>query len=391
MSTALGIPSLPGPATTPLMVVNAGSSSLKLRILGPDDAVVAARDLTTTSGSSVTDILAAFVDAGPAPRVVGHRVVHGGPDFTSAVVIDDTVAARLARLAELAPLHNPPALNAVAALRQLRPDLAQVACFDTTFHAHLPAETATYAIPYEWSRRWGLRRYGFHGLSHAYASRRAAELLGRPLTSLRLVTAHIGSGASLAAVAGGASVDTTMGFTPMEGLVMATRPGNLDPGLVLWLVEHAGLTVSEIADTLEHRSGLLGLTGTTADLRQVIAVADTGDADATLAYGVYLHRLRALVASMAAAMGGFDALVFTGGAGEHSDRLRRDTCATLGFLGVELDPGPTSAEPGPVDAIISGPRSSAAVVVVAAREDLEIARQVRLVLGRRQPHCPTPL
>ena len=370
--------------TAPLMVVNAGSSSLKLRTLGAHDAVLATRDVATTAATSVSKALVDYVDAGPAPTVAAHRIVHGGPDFEAAVVIDEAIAEQLAGLADLAPLHNPPALNAIADLRRAWPDLVQVACFDTTFHCGLAPEVATYAIPHEWSSRWRLRRYGFHGLSHAYASRRAAELLGRPLTALRLVTAHIGAGASLAAVAGGVSVDTTMGFTPMDGLVMATRPGNLDPGLVLWLIEHSGLSVEEVGDALEKRSGLVGLSGGTGDLRDLIADADAGDPRSRVAYGVYLHRLRALVAAMAAAMNGLDALVFTGGAGEHSDRLRRDTCAGLEFLGIGPGAPRLAFESG--DAVISSPDDDTAVLVIGAREDLEIARQVRILLGSPGPN-----
>jgi len=192
---------------------------------------------------------------------VGHRIVHGGPAFEASVLIDPAVEEALGPLSDLAPLHNPPALEAVAVLRRLRPGVPQVACFDTAFHATLPAGAATYALPDEWNTRWGLRRYGFHGLSHAYASRRAGELIGVPAGRLRLVSAHLGAGASLTAVVCGRSVDTTMGFTPLAGLVMATRSGDVDPGLVLWLVRNSGLSAQEIEDSLEQRSGLLGLSG----------------------------------------------------------------------------------------------------------------------------------
>jgi len=256
-----------------------------------------------------------------------------------------------------------------------------VACFDTAFHATLPAEAFTYALPDAW-RGLGLRRFGFHGLSHAWAARRAAEILGRPPRHLRLVTAHLGAGASLAAVAGGVSVDTTMGFTPLEGLVMATRSGSVDPGLLLWVLRHEQLTVDELEDALTRRAGLLGLSGVSDDLRRVFEAADNGDDRSRLALGVYVHRLRAAVAAMAAAMDGTDALVFTGGAGEHSARLRRDACAGLGFLGVELDHDRNDrAEGGTPDSVVSRDRARTAVVVVHAREDLEIARQVRSLVA----------
>ena len=206
------------------------------------------------------------------------------------------------------------------------PDVPAVACFDTAFHAGMPAAATTYAIPPEWRKRWALRKYGFHGLSHAYASRRAAEIVGRPVEELRIVTCHLGAGASLAAIRGGRSVDTTMGFTPLDGLVMATRSGSIDPGLVLWLVEHVRMPPAELAATLEHRSGLLGLAGT-ADMRAILAAEAAGDETATLALGVYLHRLRASIAAMVAALGGLDVLVFTGGVGENAPAIRERVAA----------------------------------------------------------------
>jgi acetate kinase len=255
-----------------------------------------------------------------------------------------------------------------------------VACFDTAFHASIPDAAATYALPREWRRRWALRRYGFHGLSHSYCSRRAAELAGRP-GSLRVVTCHLGAGASLAAVADGVSVDTTMGFTPLEGLVMATRSGTVDPGLLLWLEEHAGTPPAELAAALEHRSGLLGLAGT-ADMREVVTRAGSGDQDARLAFEVYLHRLRAQVAAMAAALDGMDVLVFTGGVGENSPQVRAGAADGLGFLGAGVDAARNAAAPRGQDTEIGHAGSRVRTFVIAAREDIEIAHQVRGVLGR---------
>jgi acetate kinase len=346
-------------ATPPrrILTVNAGSSSLKLRVLDEEDRVVGARD-----GGPVGDAgelraeLEAILEDGAPIEAAGHRVVHGGTDFTGPVVIDSGVEEGLERLADLAPLHNAPALTAIRALGELRPGLPSVACFDTTFHATMPAAASAYAVPAAWSERWPLRRYGFHGLSHAYASRRAAALLDRPLTELRLVTAHLGAGASLAAVAGGRSVDTTMGFTPLEGLVMATRSGSVDPGLLLWVQRHGGLDAEETERALDREAGLLALSGRSADMREVLAGMDAGDERCRLAFGVYVHRLAAGVAAMAASMGGIDALVFTGGVGESSPRVREAAAARLAFL-----------EP--------------AVLVVEAREDTEIAAQVRTVLS----------
>ena len=254
-------------------------------------------------------------------EAVGHRVVHGGPRYSKSVRIDSEVVGYLATITDLAPLHLPAALAGIAAVGRVLPDVPAVACFDTAFHSSMPAAAATYAIPAEWRERYGIRRYGFHGFSHAYAARIAAQLLGRPESDLRVVTCHLGSGASLAAVWGGRSVDTTMGFTPLEGLVMATRSGSVDPGMLLWLERHAGLTEPELNDALDQRSGLLALAGT-GDMREVLKRGFAGAEDARLAFDVYIHRLRACIASMAAAMGGLDALVFTGGVGENAPEVR---------------------------------------------------------------------
>jgi acetate kinase len=295
------------------------------------------------------------------------------------VRIDASVLHRLDATAELAPLHNPPALQGIRALQKLRPALPVVACFDTAFHASLSEAAATYAVPWRWTSEWGIRRYGFHGLSHAWSSRRAAELLGRPLRDLRIVTCHLGAGASLCAVQGGVSVDTTMGFTPMEGLVMATRSGSVDPGAILWAQRKGSLGVEEVERALDRESGLLGVSGVSADMREVLEAAERGQGRARLALDVYSHRLRALVAAMAAALHGLDVLVFTGGIGEHAAPVRSAACAGLEFLGVELDEERNGA--ARPDSVISNPDSPVAVLLVAAREDLQIAREVRHLLG----------
>ena len=366
-----------------ILVVNAGSSSLKLRLLDDRDAVVGSADLDRPDAAGLPAALADFLDGVPDPDAAGHRVVHGGTAFPGPVLLDEGSEALLETLGDLAPLHNPQSLDAVRALGTLRPGLPAVACFDTSFHHDMPPSATTYAIPREWRERWDLRRFGFHGLSHAWSARRAAGLLGRPVDGLRLVTAHLGAGASLAAVASGRSVDTTMGFTPLEGLVMATRSGSVDPGLLLWVLQHGGLTVDRMAHALEHESGLEGLWGGGGDLRRVIRAADDGDGEARLAYDVTVHRLRSQVASMTSALGGLDGLVFTGGAGRGSHRLRTDVCAGLGFLGVALDDDADAAAGAEgEDRVVSPDTAPAAVVVVEAREDLEIARHVREVLGR---------
>jgi acetate kinase len=365
--------------TPRVLVVNPGSSSLKLRMLEPDDALGAEDDLPASSGEVERSALEAFLERTPAPDAVGVRVVHGGPTFRASVQVDTGVLEQLDATAELAPLHNPPALLALRVLRQTRPSVPLVACFDTAFHASLPAAAAVYAVPWRWTAEWGVRRYGFHGLSHAWASRRTAELLGRPLESLRIVTCHLGAGASLCAIAGGVSVDTTMGFTPMEGLVMATRSGSLDPGLLLWVQRRHGLSVEEAERALDRESGLLGISGHSADMREVLRAADAGESRSRLALDVYLHRLRGCIASMASALRGLDALVFTGGVGEHSSQVRAQACAGLEFLGVRLDENLNSSTSP--DAVVSPAGSQVATLVVAAREDLEIARQVRGVLA----------
>jgi acetate kinase len=360
----------------PVLTVNVGSSSLKLSVLDAADEVLAKRDADFAGEEG--ELEAAFdriLAEAPEIAAAGHRVVHGGDRFSEPLLIDDEAEAGLEGLADLAPLHNPPAVAAIEALRRLRPRLPAVACFDTAFHATIPAAASTYAIPQAWSTPMPLRRYGFHGLSHSYASRRAAELLGRDLADLRLVTAHLGAGASLAAVRGGRSVDTTMGFTPLEGLVMATRSGSVDPGLLLWVQRHSGCNAEQMESELDRDSGLLALSGH-ADIREVIAGAEAGEERCGLAFDVYLHRLTAGVAAMAAAMGGIDAFVFTGGVGEHLGRVRAEACERLRFLGIELDLTANRAAGG--DAVISA--AGAGVVVVTAREDIEIARGVRSTL-----------
>ncbi len=362
-----------GRRMTAVLVVNAGSSSLKVSVLSPGDQVTAALELDRWDGDPGHGGLAAFLAGQRDIAVAGHRVVHGGSEFTGPVLIDRQVLARIEALSDLAPLHQPRAVAGIRAVRQVLPAVPAVACFDTAFHAGLPPAAATYALPAAWNSRFGLRRYGFHGLSHAYASRRAAQLTG----GSRIVTCHLGAGASLAAVLHGRCVDTTMGFTPVEGLVMATRSGSVDPGLIAWLAQRGGLSADEIADGLEHRSGLAGLAGS-GDMRDVRAAADAGDKSAVLAIGVYEHRLRREIAAMAAAMNGLDVLVFTGGVGEHDRRTRAGAAGGLGFLGVAVDPEKNRAASG--DADISADAAAVRTLRIAAREDIEIARQARATL-----------
>jgi acetate kinase len=360
-----------------VLVVNAGSSSLKLSVLDEDE-VVQQTTVERWDGAGDLDPLRAFLDDAPDVAAVGHRVVHGGPRHRASVRVDDEVVAYLDSIADLAPLHNPRAVAAIRAVGDLLPGTPAVAAFDTSFHATIPDEAATYALPREWNHTYALRRYGFHGLSHAYAVRRAAELVGRPQTGLRGVSCHLGAGASLCAVRDGRSVDTTMGFTPLAGLVMQTRVGSLDPGLVLWLLEHARVDATTLGQVLEHQSGLKGLSGTSGDLRDVLDARARGEADAALALDVYVHRLVREIGAMTASAGGIDVLVFTGGMGEHAPDLRAAAAERLAHLGVALDPGLNAAT---ADADVSAPDAAVRTVVVTAQEDVEVAREVRRVLG----------
>jgi acetate kinase len=361
-----------------VLVVNAGSSSLKLRLLDDNDVLEQSADLAAGPSGVDTAALGRAIAQWTPPDAVGHRVVHGGSRFTGPVVVDAVVREQLEDLVDLAPLHQPKSLAALDAVSAVVPSVPAVACFDTAFHATIPAAAATYAIPRVWREKYGIRRYGFHGLSHDYCSRRTAELLDRPLAGLRMVTCHLGAGASLAAVVDGHSVDTTMGFTPLEGLVMATRSGSVDPGLLLWLEEHEHLRPHDIATALEERSGLLALAGT-ADMREVAAAVARDEPDARLALDVYTHRLVAGIAAMAAAAGGIDVLAFTGGVGERSAEVRRRAASRLAHLGVAVDDQRNDgAEP---DADITSDGAQVRVFAIAAREDLQIADESRRLLA----------
>lgn len=359
-------------------MVNAGSSSLKLALIDGELTVASVTAERWEGGghlAPVTTFLAGLdqVDA------VGHRVVHGGPRLTESVLVDDHVLAYLDSIGDLAALHNPRALAGIRAVCTLLPDVPSVACFDTTFHAHLPPAAHTYALPREWNERWGLRRYGFHGLSHAHAVRRGAELIGRDLAELRVVSCHLGAGASVAAVRWGRSVDTTMGFTPLEGLVMATRSGSVDPGLLLWLLVHGDQTPASLSVALDHASGLKGLSGTSGDLRDVLASRSAGEADSILAFDVFVHRLRREIGAMTASAGGLDLLVITGGIGEHVPEVRTLVADGLSYLGVALDEELNSVTTSDRD--ISARGAQVRSVVVTASEASEIARETHRVVS----------
>jgi acetate kinase len=311
-------------------------------------------------------------------------VVHGGARFTASVLVDDEVIAAIREFSLLAPLHNPANLAGIEAVRAARPDLPQVAVFDTAFHQTMPPAAFRYAVPEEWFTRYGVRRYGFHGTSHRFVSERAAALLGRPLSELRLVTAHLGNGCSLAAVRDGVSVDTTMGLTTLEGLVMGTRSGDVDPGVFGYLAGQAGLTVDQLTGTLNTASGLQGLSGVGNDMRTVESAAAGGDERARLALEVFVYRLAKAVAGMVVSLERLDALVFTGGIGENSAEVRRRVLARLAFLGLAEDPEANARHGRATGGRISpdGPDGPVLALVVPTDEELMIARDTaRLIAG----------
>jgi acetate kinase len=361
-----------------VLVLNAGSSSLKVSLVDADDHVVADQEFAIAEGRLDPRLLARALQGMEGVEAVGHRVVHGGPRYRQSVRIDDEVLRYLESITDLAPLHLPAALAGIDAVREVLPRVPGVACLDTAFHAGMPAAASTYAVPTAWRERYGIQRFGFHGFSHSYAARRAAEILKESQSEIRVVTCHLGSGASLAAVMEGRSVDTTMGFTPLEGLVMATRSGTVDPGMVLWLQRHAGLGEPELTEALDREGGLKALAGT-GDMREVLERMSAGDERAKLAFDVYVHRLRASIAAMAAAMKGLDVLVFTGGVGENAAPVRAAGAEGLRFLGVAVSAERNAAAAADLD--ISAAGAPVATLVIKAREDIEVAREVRRVLA----------
>ena len=390
-------------------MLNSGSSSVKFALVHPetgertlsgeaeqvgtpdavlhvpgDSGVRVTEQLTDGSYQAVISrILGRVHESGSGPDLLGagHRVVHGGERFTASVLVDDEVIAAIRSFVPLAPLHNPANLAGIEAVRAARPDLPQAAVFDTAFHQSLPPRAYRYAVPQEWYTRYGVRRYGFHGTSHRYVSQRAAALLGGPLGELRLVTAHLGNGCSLAAVRDGVSVDTTMGLTPMEGLVMGTRSGDVDPGMFGYLADQAGLSAGQLTDVLNTASGLAGLSGVSNDMRTVEAAAAAGHERAWLALEVFVHRLAKAIAGMVVGLGGLDALVFTAGIGEHSTEIRGRVLASLGFLGLAEDTEANARHGRDTGGRIS-PDGPVLALVVPTDEELMIARDTaRLIAG----------
>ncbi len=396
-----------------VLVLNVGSSSVRYRLVEPATGDVLAAGHVEHIGSpaarhthwvrgvehradavavpdhdaALAAALAAFDEHGPdlaraGLAAVGHRVVHGGPTFTTPVLIDDAVVAAIEALEPLAPLHNPGNVAGIAATRRAFGGLPQVAVFDTAFHHTLPVAARTYAVPARWREQYDVRRYGFHGSSYAHVSRRAAEILGRPLADLGLVVLHLGNGASACAVQGGRSVETSMGLSPLEGLVMGTRSGDVDPALGAYLDRVAGLHPDDYDDALNHASGLKGLSGH-ADLRDLLAERAGGDPDAGLAFDVMVHRIRKYVGAYAVVLDRLDAIVFTGGIGEHSPQVRAAVLDRLGVLGVDLDPEANAA--GPPERTITRPGSRVSAHVVPTNEELEIARACLGVVDEAEP------
>lgn len=366
---------------TRILVLNTGSSSIKYRLIEMDTEEVLAAGLVERIGEAdgVADhqaglgqVFAAIEGSGEIAGV-GHRVVHGGERFSAPTLIDDDTVAAIRELVPLAPLHNPSNLAGIELARSVFETVPQVAVFDTAFHRTMPPRAYRYALPRDLADRLGIRRYGFHGTSHAYVSRLAAAHLDKPAEQVNLVTLHLGNGASAAAVAGGRCVDTSMGLTPLEGLVMGTRSGDLDPGVVFYLHRQKGLSVDEIDGLLNRSSGMRGLTGGN-DLRRIEQRAAEGDAEAAEALDLYCYRIRKYVGAYAVALGRVDALVFTAGVGENSEGVRARVCAGLEPLGVALDPA-RNALRSTAPRTVSTDDSAVAVLVVPTNEELEIARQ----------------
>lgn len=384
--------------TRSVLVLNSGSSSVKYAVLNPDSGELVADGIVERIGDTAGEDGQGVADHAAAMQVVfeslasdghrledlglvavGHRVVHGGPDLYRPTVVDDATIARLQELAPLAPLHNPPAIQGIEVAREALPDLPHVAVFDTAFFHDLPPAAATYAIDAEVADAWHIRRYGFHGTSHQYVSEQAADFLGAPLESLSQIVLHLGNGASASAIVGGRPVETSMGLTPMEGLVMGTRSGDVDPGLIFYLWREAGMGVEDIESMLNRRSGVRGLGGE-IDFRELHRRIESGDTAAQLAYNVYIHRLRKYIGAYLAVLGTADVITFTAGVGENDAKVRRDALSGLTAFGIELDEH-LNESPGRAARRISPDGAPTTVLVVPTNEELAIARACAGVLG----------
>ncbi|HLJ17260.1 MAG TPA: acetate kinase [Bryobacteraceae bacterium] len=357
-----------------VLILNVGSSTVKASLYDDKLHLQWSAEREFSTASSLASIEKEIRDLSPID-LVGHRIVHGGPTLRATTWIDADVKAQIDAAAELAPVHNRNELAAIQDMeRILGPNVPQAAVFDTAFHATLPTPAYVYSLPYEWLSK-GIRRYGFHGISHQYVSRRAAEILGRDLASLRLISCHLGNGCSLAAVRGGICIDTTMGFTPLEGLMMGSRSGSIDPGILIHQLRYAGATAESLDRTLNNESGLKGVSGISSDMREILAARARGHERATLAFDIYIHRLRSEIGAMLASLAGLDALIFTGGIGEHSPEVRAAACEAFAFLGLELDSAKTDGD-------IATSKSTVRALVIATQENEEIARECLRLYAR---------
>jgi acetate kinase len=394
-----------------ILVLNCGSSSVKYQLIKVDTEHVLARGSVERIGMSgatlsnyrydgdeikiageivdhivaIEYILAVLLSRNHGVirdkseiHAIGHRVVHGGETFTSSVLITDDVLKGIRANIEIAPLHNPHNLRGITACQVQLPDTPQVAVFDTAFHQQMPRKAFLYGIPYSLYSQYKIRRYGFHGMSHGYVSARAAAMLKRNLNELRLVTCHLGNGCSMAAVDRGVSVDTTMGFTPLEGLLMGTRSGDLDPSVILYIMGKEGLTLAEANTLLNKHSGLQGISGVSSDMREILEEMKNGDKKSTTAFEVFCYRIAKYIGAYAAAMGGLDGVVFTGGIGENSPDVRRESCKTLGFLGITLDDEKNDSSLR--EKIITTSVSRVHVLVVPTNEELVIAMDAKRIV-----------
>lgn len=395
-----------------VLVVNCGSSSVKYQLLNMEDESVMARGLAERIGIEgsrlkhqaaereeviiekpmpdhktalklITDVLTdektGVIKDMDEIYAIGHRVVHGGEKFSGSVKITDEVIDTLRECADLAPLHNPPNIMGIEACQQLMPGKPMAGTFDTAFHHTIPDYAYIYPIPYEYYKKYGVRKYGFHGTSHKYVAERAAEIVGKPLESLKIITCHLGNGASITAVNGGKSVETSMGFTPLEGLAMGTRCGSIDPAIIAFLMEKENKTIEEVNNILNKRSGVLGISGVSSDFRDLEQAAEKGDYGAKLAIEVFAYKVKKFIGSYSAVMNGVDVVVFTAGLGENSISMRERICSGLDYLGLELDPEANNVRGK--EAIISKPGCKVKAVVIPTNEELMIARETVKIVG----------
>lgn len=375
-----------------VIVFNGGSSSVKLSLFEKADLHEGspvwnknlAINLLDASGQEVHELVAGHLQEAQIERqsidCVGHRVVHGGTELQEPLFVDQQVENKIEKYIELAPVHNLIALKLIREARRLFPQAEQVAVFDTAFHRTLPPEAYLYAIPYDWNEKFGIRRFGFHGINHQYCAGAARAFLSIERKDLRLVSCHLGNGCSLAAIHNGKSVDTTMGFTPLEGLMMGARSGSIDPGIIFYLLEENKFSVQELDRLLNNSSGLLGISGLSKDMQKIEEARSNGNERSQLAFKMFARSVSKSIAAMATAMGGIDAIVFTGGTGEHSAALREEVCTQLNFLGIELDQQINQRCNS--DGILSKNNSRVQVLRIAAREELQIYRECLSIMSR---------